>query len=80
MAPKGHFSGTSRATPDLVRVVYDALDALEERLPGCPDPLRIELRVLKERLRRAYPHVTAIQHPTVSDVAQLVAEEDGEEI
>jgi len=68
-----------RAPPQgvLAQVVYDLLSQLEDELPLEPDYRRVELRGLKARLQRAFPHVHGLK-ASDSDIAQSVAEEDGE--
>jgi len=65
-----------RVHPPLVlaQVVYDLSTIVEELLYHGPQPRRVDLRVGRFRLTEAFPQLRL----TATDVAQAVAEEDGD--
>lgn len=58
----------------LAQVVYDVSRLLEEQLFEGPSAARIDLRMGRHRLHEAFPRLQR----TAADLAQLVAEEDGD--
>lgn len=84
---RGRVQNTSPATagrvtrrPDplgvLSEVVLDLTRLIEGLLVEGPDPARVDLRFHRYRLYEAFPRLK----PSDSDLAQALAEEDGDEI
>lgn len=67
-------SGTSRGAH--VRALWLLLLEMEDMLPDAPSARRARLRVTRRLLERAYPELQVSD----IDVAQYLAEEDGEEV
>lgn len=68
-------SGTSRGAH--IRALFEALLCIEEGLPDCPSHRRVALRVHRAALVRAYPQILRVNE---SDLAQHLAEEDGDAV
>jgi len=66
--------GTSRGAH--VRALWEALTVLIEDLTDVPSEKRVRLRTLRAGLERAYPGELV----TDSDLAQALAEEDGDAV
>lgn len=61
----------------LVQVLNEVLSHLLEVLPDGPSAQRISLRDSRARLQRAYPRILEVN---ASELAQQLAEEDGEPV
>jgi len=57
-----------------VRALWDVISCLIDDLPSVPTERRVRLRTLRSALERAYPGELV----TDTDLAQVLAEEDGD--
>lgn len=70
-----HTSRTSRGASSHARALWLLLTTLIDELPQLPTPKRVALRNARAALERAHKELLQL---TDSDVAQILAEEDGE--
>jgi len=64
----------------LPQAIVSVLGVLIDELDDVPSAARVELRVLRARLCRIYRLPNPMEPASATDVAQGVAEADGEEI